>query len=199
MTLQALGEKHGTDKAAHGYLPIYDRYLEGRDIRSVLEIGVYEGKSLRMWQERFPEARIYGLDVDPGCSRWGRDGIEVFSGSQDDPEVIADLIEAAGGFDLVIDDGSHVNALTLAAFDLLWPATRQLYIIEDLGCSYVNLTPHVSGWPGMKFNRKGLDYFNRRRDMDRFFSGWIHKVDSDSRKHGLTALHFHRHLAVFEK
>lgn len=194
MTLQNLGVLHGTDKAAHGYLPIYERYLAGRELRTILEIGVYSGKSLKMWRDFFPDAQIFGLDVDPGCRKFSEGNVLVATGSQDDPAALDDLIELSGGFDLVVDDGSHVNSLTMKSFEHLWPHTRQLYVIEDLGCSYVDLTPHVSKWPGMEFNN-GVDYRNRRVQMDRFFARCIHRVDRNE----ISTIHFHRDLAVFEK
>lgn len=191
--LTELGQRYGTDKAAFGYLPIYERYLQGREIRSVLEIGVYGGSSLRMWSDFFPQAEIFGLDIDPGCLEHAADRIHVRIGSQDDPAVIASLVEQAGGFDLVVDDGSHVNNLTLASWQMLWPVTRQLYVIEDLGNSYMDLTPHIASWPGMHHN-KPMSYVNERRVMDVFFSQAIHSVDSAE-----YALHFHKWMAVFER
>ena len=193
MSLTALGEAHGTDKLFHGYLPLYEKHLP-QDVTSLLEIGVFGGKSLRMWRDRFPGARIYGLDVDPGCQKHATAGIDITIGSQDDPVVLEALAQKAGGFDVVIDDGSHVNELTIASFEALWPHTRRLYVIEDLECSYVNLTPHVAGWPGMGYNRPDLDYRNHRSDMDRFFTRLIRDVDAEK-----MSLHFYPNIVFMEK
>src|SRR3954471_10641143 len=72
-----LSAKYGTDKGhPHRYTPIYYAYLEPiRDnVKKVLEIGICTtrdipngrtGASLFMWEEFFPKADIYGIDIDP--------------------------------------------------------------------------------------------------------------------------------------
>ncbi len=65
--LDELGEKYRPSKRTHNYLPYY--WLHFRDIRldvrKVIEIGVQTDHSIRMWEEFFPNATIYGLDIDP--------------------------------------------------------------------------------------------------------------------------------------
>jgi hypothetical protein len=193
MRLTALAAKYGTDKLANGYMPVYERHLP-EEVTSILEIGVLGGASLRMWSEFFPQARVWGLDIDPSCKKHENRRVKVRIGSQSDAGVLAALAEEAGGFDVVIDDGSHVNALTLASFKDLWPHTRQTYFIEDLANSYVDLTKAVEGWPGMQHN-SGVDYRNDRADMDGFFKECVHGVDGGL----LAALHFYPMLAVIER
>ena len=67
--LEELGDKHRPTKRTAGYLPYYWRHFRDlrEDVRNVLEIGVQSGRSLRMWEEFFPNATIYGLDIDPAC------------------------------------------------------------------------------------------------------------------------------------
>ena len=71
-SLVELGQRHGSDKLAHGYLEHYDRHFGPlrESAARVLEIGVggYRGParggaSLRMWADYFPSARVVGLDV----------------------------------------------------------------------------------------------------------------------------------------
>jgi hypothetical protein len=55
--LNDLGLKYGTDKSSssHGYLDIYERHfcqMKDEPIR-VLEIGIFNGSSLKMWEEYF--------------------------------------------------------------------------------------------------------------------------------------------------
>lgn len=190
MSLQTLGQRHGTDKYAHGYLPIYERHIDF-EVRSLLEIGVFSGNSLRMWRDRFPHAQIYGLDIDPSCREQAGERIDITIASQDDRQALRDLIARAHGFDVVIDDGSHVNELMIKSFETLWPATRKMYAIEDLANSYRDLTPHVGGWPGMEHN-SDVDYRNDRSVMDRFFMERVAAVDSGE----MSAVHFYPMLAV---
>ncbi len=67
--LEKLGEKYLPSKRMHNYLIYY--WMHFRDIRlevkSVLEIGIQTDRSIRMWEEFFPNAIIYGIDIDPKC------------------------------------------------------------------------------------------------------------------------------------
>jgi cephalosporin hydroxylase len=223
-TLQEIGKKHGTDKhndvhsyGGETYLNIYHRYMnELRDKPlKVLEIGVKDGNSHRMWREYFPKATIYGIDIDPRCKQYESDRIRVFIGSQSDPSTIDVAVKHAGGqFDIILDDGSHVNELTLKSFHLLFPALRDggLYIIEDLGCSYLGekLIRHIreGGWPGMQYNQ-GVSFNNERSVMDKFFNSLIHDIDQviqhlewdpvPGGKSGVEWVHFYSQIAVIKK
>ena len=112
------------------YFPVYERHMErfrGRPCR-LLEIGVYQGGSLQMWKRYLgPLAEIVGIDIDPRCL-FEEPQIEVRTGNQAD----ARFLESLGAFDIVIDDGSHLAADTTAAFNALYPATRGIYLVEDL-------------------------------------------------------------------
>jgi hypothetical protein len=71
--LDILARKYGTDKRTndpgqpqmyHGYVEkYYELFKANRNINtSILEIGVREGWSHRMWYDFFPNATIYGID-----------------------------------------------------------------------------------------------------------------------------------------
>ena len=59
-------------------------------------------------------------------------------GDQSDESFLASLASRYGGFDIVIDDGSHIGAHVRASFRVLFPALRPdgWYVIEDLQTSY---------------------------------------------------------------
>lgn len=102
----------------------------------VLEIGVESGNSLKMWEEFFPKATIYGIDVNEQCLQHETHRIKIFIGNQGDPVFLRQVIESAGGsFDIIIDDGSHAAADQIASFTNLFPAlsTHGIYVIEDTG------------------------------------------------------------------
>ena len=56
----------GTDKhRPHSYIPhLYDKLFESRreDEIDLLEIGVRDGASIKLWQEYFPSGKIYGIE-----------------------------------------------------------------------------------------------------------------------------------------
>lgn len=137
MSLDDLGAKYGTDKGLrHDYLKIYETYLNSIhfDPITLLELGVLDGASLRMWREWMPQATIVGLDQKPPISI---DGCVVLQGQQDDPAAIAKVAEHSP-FDVIIDDASHLSSKTISSFELLWPhlAPGGLYVVEDLHSSY---------------------------------------------------------------
>lgn len=133
-TLQELGEKYGTDKATrHSYLPTYDLLLTRLcdDPIHLLEVGVEEGRSLRMWREYFPQAEIIGIDNDRR-KRWGEvEGclVVVVDSCRFNPTVLGNK-----QFEVIIDDGSHEPEDQCLTLCNLWShlAHGGLYFIEDV-------------------------------------------------------------------
>jgi hypothetical protein len=109
--------------------------------------GYQSGASLRMWQDRFPKARVYGLDKllvhVPGFSTAQCD--------QSKPEELRVWAMRWGPFDLVVDDGSHDPADQINTFKTLIPYVREggLYIMEDVVAvaPMVTLIKHLSREP----------------------------------------------------
>lgn len=138
MSLDELGRQFGTDKSSlrHDYLAWYEQYLEPIRFEPItlLELGVLDGASLKMWRMWLPNARIVGFDRRPPIRV---DGCTVVQGEQDNPADIAKLAEY-GPFDVIIDDASHISSKTITSFELLYPhlAPGGLYVIEDLHSSY---------------------------------------------------------------
>lgn len=146
-SLKELALKHKTDKeGSHFYTRWYEKHLSHlRDepIR-LLEIGVggYEntlagGESLRMWKEFFPNAKIFGLDIHDKSSL-AEERIQLLQGSQNDAYFLRSIGKKHGPFDIVVDDGSHINSDVIASFLNLFPYVTKtgIYIIEDLQTSY---------------------------------------------------------------
>jgi hypothetical protein len=83
---QANREGPGIWKWVH-YFDIYQRYLGkfvGTDAH-VVEIGVYSGGSLPMWRHYLgPMVRITGIDIEPACKTYERDGTHIVIGDQED-------------------------------------------------------------------------------------------------------------------
>src|SRR5437764_531768 len=146
--LEALAARYYSDKGGglHWFTPHYERHmnaLRDKPVR-VLEIGVggymtttYGGGSLRMWRRFFPRGLVYGLDIfDKTVADQPR--VETLIGSQNDPEYRVGMAQRYGPFDVVIDDGSHVNEHVRTSFRTLFPYLRDggVYAIEDLWTAY---------------------------------------------------------------
>lgn len=145
--LNKLAEVYGTDKwGAHSYTPHYKTHLKKFKNKKInlLEIGIggYDhayagGSSLRMWKSYFSRATIYALDIyDKKSIQEKR--IKIYQGSQTDESVLNDMAKEANGFDIIIDDGSHVNEHVIRTFEVLFKKLNNggVYVIEDTQTSY---------------------------------------------------------------
>jgi len=136
--LEELGRKYKPSKRSHNYLPYY--WMHFRDIRhevkKVCEIGLQNDYSIKMWEEFFPNAQIYGIDIDPACKKFEGGRRKVFIGDQGDKKFLDNfLTDIGGGLDVVIDDGSHIVQHQLDSFETLFPAMSKhgIYAMEDTG------------------------------------------------------------------
>ena len=59
-----LAKKYGTDKYEHGYTKIYHSLMSRKKESkiSILEMGIYNGRSIKMWEEFFQNGLICGVD-----------------------------------------------------------------------------------------------------------------------------------------
>ena len=145
-----LADKHMTDKGGqstvyggypgdtcHNYTPAYHELLGHRreQVRRVLEVGVNAGSSLRMWAEYFPAAQVIGLDIRPEVL-FTADRIRCYLADQGNAGSLRAAVEAAGGggFDLIVDDGSHEDHHQVITAETLLPylAPGGVYVIEDI-------------------------------------------------------------------
>jgi hypothetical protein len=192
-----IGAIFGTNKAGdwrtgESYCDVYERYLRPRRRRSftLLEIGVEDGLSLRMWDTYFPRARIIGLDIDPRAPQRVPE-FEVITASQDDPDELANVIARYPDLEVVVDDGSHYTGHIISTFELLFPRlpSGALYAIEDLDASYKadyggyrDLNPEVAR--------------NDRADFNRFLNGLVRDCDVGGEKRRVAFVHLWPTLAV---
>lgn len=146
-TLLDVGRANWTDKGNYGYLNIYESLWEDLKNKPVtlLEIGVYNGNSMRTWCAWFTNATIIGIDNNPGA-RSNESCAELRVGNQADENFMIQTGQERGPFDIVIDDGGHIWKEQQASFKFLWPFVKSggMYIIEDLGTSADEFWSHGS-------------------------------------------------------
>jgi hypothetical protein len=113
-----------------------------------------------MWKAYFRRSRIVGIDIhDKTHFRERR--IDIWQCDQTDSEGLLRLASVYGGFDVVIDDGSHLNQHVVTTFHILFPLLRQngIYVVEDLQTAY---------WPtwggGISNPRSSMAFFKRLAD-----------------------------------
>lgn len=141
-----LARKYGTDKGGwhtiagetcHVYTPAYYALLgeHTQKVRSVLEIGVNQGCSLRMWRDLFPKAMIYGIDSN-AASLFTEERIQCVAADQGNAASLLSAMATLGEprFDLIVDDGSHEETHQVLSCRTLMPFLEPngLYVIEDI-------------------------------------------------------------------
>ena len=73
LTVESLIDNTRTDKnVLHSYLPLYEKLLKNKKetAQTVLEVGIYNGGSIKLWSEYFTNATVYGLDIMDINSVW---------------------------------------------------------------------------------------------------------------------------------
>jgi|CXWL01.1.fsa_nt_gi SAM-dependent methyltransferase len=148
-TLRQISSRYQTDKSQLvAYLDNYERWfgdLRQRPI-TLLELGVLDGGSLQMWRDYFPNGSIVGLDLTPPVIDDATGRIRVYAGQQQDTDLLDRIAKenAPNGFDIVIDDCSHIASLARMSFRHLFDSHLKnggFYVIEDWGAGYWD------GWP----------------------------------------------------
>jgi hypothetical protein len=189
-----LARKYNTDKcsngaSAYGYIPYYKKHFDSirYEKLKILEIGVravrgHGPSSLKMWKDYFPNSEIYGLDIDPRNAGYDEERIKIFIGDQGDEQVLKNIIDEVGKFDIIIDDASHINSLTIKSWECLFHEGLKhggFYVIEDLANSYLNLESFDlrEKWEGMKYIPEDVSFNNDRIDMAIFFEKRFQKMD----------------------
>jgi hypothetical protein len=132
---------YDTDKSA-AYLSSYERefgHLFDQSI-SLLELGIQRGGSMLLWLDLLPSAQIAGLDLNP-VELPTDERLHIYQGFQQDT-VVLDRIAAEvapDGFDIIIDDASHLGRYTAESFWHLFPRHLKaggVYVIDDWGSGY---------------------------------------------------------------
>jgi hypothetical protein len=143
MDLISIFNKHDTDKNSYfhnytrQYQPILSNYID-KPIK-YLEIGVFNGGSIKACREVFKNATcILGLDINPRCQEYQNEKENLFVeiGNATDSKFIEYITKKYGTFDVILDDGSHVNKDVINSFELLFPLLNDngIYIVEDTVC-----------------------------------------------------------------
>ncbi len=152
-TLTEIINWYGSDKNLSDYTSYYTDIFESIRQKKIdlLEIGIgtiikhapssmantriknYKpGASLRSWQEYFPNANIYGGDIQFD-TQFSEDRIKTFL-FDSTKKTECDFSLQDRTFDIIIDDGWHLYEAQLNTFDNLFSRVKSggYYIIEDI-------------------------------------------------------------------
>lgn len=113
-----------------------------------MELGIFKGSSLLLWQDYFPNGVIVGLDRE--LVRVEGDRIRIYKGEQQDGKLLHQISNeiAPDGWDVIIDDASHMAGPTRISFWHLFERLKPggIYVIEDWGTGYWDSWPDGKGY-----------------------------------------------------
>ena len=153
--LTKLANYHHSDKGTtadskHGFTEIYDQFFSNfrNEKVNILEVGIYNGASLRMYYDYFPNAEvIIGADIQD-LWQFQNDKIKLKVLDQSDADDLETFVEDSDiKFDIIIDDGSHHMKDQQITFYWLSKLLKDggMYIIEDLHTSLAENGLHLYG------------------------------------------------------
>lgn len=193
------GIRYKTDKVTHhGYHRFYDYFLVPikNHKMNILEIGVDDLRSLKMWLDFFPNANIYGIDINKKDFTYSRGSI--FKADQSKKKDLEKVVKKIGKCKFIIDDGSHVPEHQLLTFNYLFNECLEsggIYIIEDIETSYWRNArlynyPIDIGYLDNNFNivqifKNIVDIVNREflTEQNKFFLKEYNKIDYNNLKY----------------
>ena len=149
-TLDELFHHYGSDKAnvfnldnskGHGYSKFYTNELsnfKNKEI-NILELGSFAGASAAAFSKYFPKSRIFCFDINISNFKYASKQINVFGLDIANIKKVRSTIskifdqEKIQGFDIIIDDGSHLLSDMLIGLSVLFDYLNSngIYVIED--------------------------------------------------------------------
>lgn len=132
----------------HVFYEIYEGYFSPLKNRPIvlLEIGVYQGESTKVFSKYFNNGTIVGVDIEKRDIDFsGYPNVVYEQANQTSAADLERVAErrAPGGYDIIVDDASHIGLFSLFtlhhAFHRLKPGG--LYVVEDWPTGY------LKDWP----------------------------------------------------
>jgi hypothetical protein len=193
--LDIITKKYHLDKniasGCHNYIPAYNTLFKDirHDVKYFLEIGIgsvengqmggvvsqgYKtGNSLKCWNEYFPNANIYGIDIFEH-KELNTEMIHTFVADQSKEEDLLNVMSVINNkLDIIIDDGSHVGEHQVYSFMKLnqFLNTNGLYVIEDVQPNnidgFITLSIFPSEFRTYINDNFNVRYFDTRRTYNR--------------------------------
>lgn len=141
-SLKEIALEHNVDKVTkHNYITEYEYHFEPVRDRNIclFEIGIDQGRSIKMWRDYFPEAVIVGIDIKENSLQYYGDRVYTIVANQRNVEDLKHIVEIFPSFDFIIDDGSHKSYDQVFSFLYLFEHLKSggVYFIEDTHTSFI--------------------------------------------------------------
>jgi cephalosporin hydroxylase len=116
MSLIELIDNSKTDKnTVHSYIELYEKLLcsQKESAKNVLEVGIYNGGSIKLWKDYFVNAQVHALDILHSDKIWEKikndERITLYTSSDayNDKIFTTNFLDTGLKFDFMLDDGPH--------------------------------------------------------------------------------------------
>jgi|TARA_R110000744_G_scaffold110988_1_gene209121 predicted O-methyltransferase YrrM len=133
----------------HKYVVLYDyiinsQYLKKQSPLSILEIGVREGDSIKVWDDSPVFDKVVGVDIESEESanvKFSFSNKVTLEMEMDgyDPKTFEYIDQKYSGFDIILDDGDHMWESQVKFFELYFPLLNPggVIICEDIAQTYL--------------------------------------------------------------
>lgn len=143
MSLEEIADNDRTDKnTTHSYLPLYEKILINKKdtAKNILEIGIYNGGSIKLWSDYFINANVYGLDIMNINDVWdeikNKENIKLYTSTDayDINFFTTNFLNKDIKFDFMLDDGPHTLESMISFIKLYSQVMTDdgILIIEDV-------------------------------------------------------------------
>jgi hypothetical protein len=201
-------KKYGSTHKLKSYYDAYEFHfgkLDREKKYNILEMGVQNGGGLWTLKEFFPNSSITGLDINSSCKQHESkdDDIEIFIGSQSDINLLQQIHDQRGPFDIIIDDAGHHIEHQQISFSKLFPLMNNdsIYVIEDLHTSYwhnFNIKSDETMMDTLKniASKSTSSWASRCR---RAIGRWRNESELDYYDENVNSVHFHDSICFVYK
>ena len=114
MSLEELVDNSRTDKnTIHSYLPLYQQLLISKKetAKNVLEVGIHAGGSIKLWNDFFTNANVYGIDIIANVSEHIKNNDKIILHTSSDAYsydfFMTHFLNKNIKCDFILDDGPH--------------------------------------------------------------------------------------------
>lgn len=186
-----IGCKYDTDKSSqrknvsdtrycHPYTIFYDELFKSKryDTIDIAEIGILEGASLRMWQEYFPKANIYGYEYDNNYienfkTKFNNERIKLnHINVKNEDSIINEFLKENKLYDIIIDDSTHIfeDQIRIIEHSYKYLKPGGILIIEDIFKSY-DENSYIEKLSNILINFQDY-YFIELDHVNKLSTGW---------------------------
>lgn len=190
-SLEEISKHYQSDKGSvyHNYLEIYEKYFSKyrNNLENFLEIGLWQGDSIRMWRDYFTTGNLVGADI-LDLSHVVLPNTQIHICDQSDRNQLNDLVSKTfNEFDIIIDDGGHWQHQQQITLGFMFPYLKSggVFVIEDL---------HTANHPA--YTRPGdvatLDILREWRDNNILVSNCMTNSEIEYLQNTVAEIHIER-------